>query len=130
MPSDWVKTYDKTGLVAFKSPESRARVNVFSAFAEDGWRSGVSVKDLARISVNLRDNKLGFRIISIFKVSSRVARSRYRYSGGYGYCDITGYGLHILIPNYAIFVRIEMCDDIQRKYDAAFVERVFEGFTY
>ena len=105
-------------------------MDIFSAFEEDGWRSGVTVKDLARIGVNLHDDKPGFRIISLSKVSSRVARSRHRYSGGYGYCDITSHGLHILIPNYIFFVRIGMCDDLSWKYDTAFVERVFDGFTY
>ena len=116
--------------VLFRAPDRKASVDVYSGFAREGWRSGVTVKEIARIGVSLRDDEPGFRIISISKVSSRVARSRYRYSGGYRYCDINGHGLHIFIPNYFLFVLIEVCDNAVGKYDTAFVERVFEGFTY
>ena len=136
LPADWVKSVDQDSSdgdvsgVLFRAPDRKASIYVFSSFAREGWCSGVTVKEIARIGVSIRDDEPGFRIISISKVSSRVARSRYRYSGGYRYCDINGHGLHIFIPNYFLFVLIEVCDNAVGKYDTAFVERVFEGFTY
>ena len=130
LPFDWAKDYDGNLLVAFESPDKRAFVEIFSEFAEYGWKEGFTADENALLDVNRQADEPGFRIISLSPVSQNVKRSHYRYDGGALYCDITGYGLHILLPNRYFFVRIEVCDNALWKYDDAFVERVFDGFTY
>lgn len=129
-PADWVKAYDGDILVAFDAPDNGASVDIFSHFAEYGWRDGFTVDRGAEIDLSILDDKPGFRILSLWTVSSKVKRSSYRYNGRVGSCDISGYGLHILLTNRSFFVRIEVCDNARWKYDDAFVNRMFDSFTY
>lgn len=130
MPSDWVKFYDGYILVSFESPDSKAYVRIFSSFSEYGWADGTTVDDLVLNDLNLDDDEPGFRILSVWSVSSTVKRSSYRYNGSGGNCDISGYGLHILLPKRNFFVDIEVCDNSRWKYDDAFVNRMLDSFTY
>ena len=135
VPADWQKSFDDedtdSSYVVFRSPSSRtASVAVFYAFSEYGWVDGTTVDDVALGNLNATDDEPGFRILSLWSVSSTVKRSSYRYNGQAGHCDISGYGLHILLPQRNFFVRIEICDNSRRKYDDAFVDRMFNSFTY
>ena len=130
IPYDWVKAYDSDTLVAFESPDNKASVAIFSSFAEYGWVEGHTVDAMALSDLNLDDDEPGFRILSVWSVSSTVKRSSYRYNGSGGYCDISGHGLHILLPKRNFFVDIEVCDNSRRKYDDAFVNRMLDSFTY
>ena len=130
MPSDWAKAYDEGTLVVFEDPGLQVSVWIFSQFAEYGWVEGVNVDGSAESDLSLRDGEPGFRIISLSTVSPTTKRSHYRYNGSGEFCDITGYGLHILLTRRHFFVRIEVCDNTAWKYTDAFVERVFDSFTY
>ena len=116
--------------MVFESPGNYASVWIFSHYAEFGWRDDYTLDEAALLDLNFNDDEPGFQIVSIWSVSPTVKRSQYQYDGKDGHCDIEGFGLHILLPNRDFYVSVEVCKRATSKYDDAFVERVFSGFSY
>ena len=130
LPADWEKTFDGDTLVVFSGTGRYADVSIFSTYAEFGWKEGYTLNDGALFDLNLKEDEPGFEIVSLWSVSATAKRSEYVYDGQGDFCDTEGFGLHILLKNRDFFVRVEVCENATWKYDEAFVERVFAGFSY
>ena len=129
VPSDWSEAYSSDDYVAFAAPQDQGTIEVFSTYAEYGWVEGFTAADLAAAHLSTQEDEPGYRLITTYRVSSTVQRSHYQYDGGV-YCDIVGFGLHILLAKRNYLVRIEICDFARGTYDDDFVNRVFSGLSY
>ncbi len=139
LPPDWEKFFDSAdgayldkglALVGFQSPGDYAKVAIFSIFSELGWQEDFNIDLKVSLDLKLREDELSYRTVAIWPVSTTTKRSSYEYDGQGGQCDIEGHGLHILVGDYSYFVRVEICTDSKEKFDEAFAESVFAGFTY
>ena len=105
-------------------------MSIFNDFAELGWVEGYDIDASTLDDLSYLEDEPGYKTVAIWPVTPTTNRSKYRYSGTDGYCDIEGYGLHILTGNYAYSVQLEICTNSRGKYGEAFVEKVFDGFVY
>ena len=130
LPSNWAKEFARSDYATFNTPDRRANVRVHSYYAEYGWVEGITIDSLAADQLIPLEAKPEFKIKNLDTVSANLKRSQYEYAGQDGYCDIEGYGIHILLPYHVYLVTLEICANATETYDGTFVEKVFKGFHY
>ena len=139
MPADWQKSFDEdtsdadgySSFVVYDARDNKASVAIFSYVPSRGWSSGITVDDLTGANIEaLRETYDGFELVALQSVSTTVKRYRYRYEGEGNYCDIEGYGLSVFLSESYLSVEVEICAPWTWKYDDAFVNRMFDSFTY
>lgn len=134
VPADWeveqVITFNRTRLTVLSNPEGSVHALIFSLYAGSGWQDWYTLQMKAENDLKGESSESNYNLISLQQVSPTAMRSTYTFTHAGTGCDIEAYGVHLRIPDGGFFLSLRICSAVTDEYDAAFVDRFLDGFTY
>ena len=133
IPADWEKAFEnmeeRGGIVVFLDSQKQIQLRVFHFYFEEGTHL-IALQDVVNTQLSSDSEETNYTLTNLHQSSSSTMRSEFTYKSSLMSCDVKAYGLHVLLPKDIFFVSVRICSFATSEYDAAFIERVMEGFSY